>query len=394
MQAIELPETVLQAWGQKAAQDFVAWLEERLHTLESPISAFVARQKVNVLVAEQVSNLLLADEPTLLQTSSKEWVWRVPVDLTFPSRGRVGRVGEVDVDARYGEVRYTDALLTRMSDEAQHLAQQVLSSATLMIFCLSLTFSSHPHQRLCDPDNTKRKTMKNQIQAILFDLDGTLLDANMDVFLPHYFKALSARVAHLLPPDQFIAHLMQASQAMVVNDGHDTNEAVFARAFYPLLGHPRQELEPIFMDFYANDFPRLRQYTRRKPQARQVVRAAFERGYDVVIATNPLFPATAIQQRLEWAGVADFAYQLVTTYENSRAAKPNLLYYEQILETIGHPAPACLVVGDEDIDMVAAHLGCPTFLVPGPRTDLASTTPEPTYRGTLADLAALLQDAR
>jgi hypothetical protein len=124
MQVIELPETVLQAWGVKAVQDFITWLEKRLYTAESPVSAFVARQKVNVLVVERISNLLLADEPTL-QTSNKEWVWRVPVDLTFPSHGRVGRVGELDVDARYGEVRYTNASLTRMVDKARHLAQQV-----------------------------------------------------------------------------------------------------------------------------------------------------------------------------------------------------------------------------------------------------------------------------
>ena len=110
----------------------------------------------------------------------------------------------------------------------------------------------------------------------------------------------------------------------------------------------------------------------------------------MVIATNPLFPATAIEQRLEWAGVADFPYRLVTTFENSRAAKPNLLYFEQILETIGRLAEESLVVGDEDMDMVAAHLGCPTFLVPGPRTKLSPTTPKPTYRGTLMDLGRLL----
>jgi FMN phosphatase YigB (HAD superfamily) len=235
--------------------------------------------------------------------------------------------------------------------------------------------------------------MKDQIQAILFDLDGTLLDANMDVFLPQYFEALTARVAHLIPPDRFISCLMQATEAMLANDGRSINQAVFAAAFYPLVGRPRQELEPIFADFYANDFPSLRQYTRRKPEARQVVQAAFDRGYDVVIATNPLFPASAVEQRMEWAGVAGFAYRLVTTYENSRAAKPNLLYYQQILETIDHPPGACLVAGDEDMDMVAAHLGCLTFLVPGPRTELSPTTPAPTFRGTLADLLALLQNS-
>ena len=93
----------------------------------------------------------------------------------------------------------------------------------------------------------------------------------------------------------------------------------------------------------------------------------------------------------EHQGVADFPYRLVTTFENSRAAKPNLLYFEQILETIGHLAEESLVVGDEDTDMVAAHLGCPTFLVPGPRTKLSPTTPKPTYRGTLMDLGRLLQ---
>jgi FMN phosphatase YigB (HAD superfamily) len=242
--------------------------------------------------------------------------------------------------------------------------------------------------------------MNNPIRAILFDLDGTLLDSNMDVFLPHYFKMLSARVAHIMPPGEFVSHLMQASNAMVANDGRATNEEVFAAAFYPLAGYSRPELEPIFMDFYANDFPALRQYTRRKPLARQVVQQAFDLGFDVVIATNPLFPATAIKQRLEWAGVADFPYRLVTTYENSRACKPNLLYFEHILETTGHRADACLVVGDEDMDMIAAHLGCATFhvLPPKPggeeRGSLDSATPTPTYRGTLADLGVLLESWR
>ncbi|MBC8449304.1 MAG: HAD family hydrolase [Chloroflexi bacterium] len=236
--------------------------------------------------------------------------------------------------------------------------------------------------------------MNHAPKAILFDLDGTLLDNDMNTFLPHYFQRLAARVAHILPPDEFISRLLQASDAMLANDGSDTNEEIFAAAFFPLAGHSRQELEPVFMDFYARDFPALRPYTRCQPEARQVVQLAFDLGCDVVIATNPLFPATAIEQRLAWAAVADFPYRLVTTYENSRACKPNLLYFQHILAHIGQPAQACLIVGDEDWDMVAAHLGCATFLVPGPATDLNPATPQPTYRGTLADLKALLHGWR
>ncbi len=229
-----------------------------------------------------------------------------------------------------------------------------------------------------------------QLKAILFDLDGTLLDNNLDVFLSRYFKRLAAWVSHLVPPEQFTACLLQATQGMVANEGQDTNEEVFARAFYPLIGRSRQEMEPIFAEFYAQDFPNLQQYTRCKPEARQVVQKAFDLGCDVVIATNPLFPAAAIEQRIAWANVHGFPYKLVTTYENSRACKPNLLYYQHILDAIDRPAEACLMVGDEALDMAAARLGCATFLVPGPNTKLDPDVPEPAHRGTLADLLEML----
>jgi hypothetical protein len=85
---------------------------------------------VNVLMLEQVSNLLLAGEPSLVQVPGGGWRWRVPIDLTLPTHGRVGYVGEVDVDARYGGVYYDDTSLTRIASEAQRLAQQTLHPAT------------------------------------------------------------------------------------------------------------------------------------------------------------------------------------------------------------------------------------------------------------------------
>jgi hypothetical protein len=127
----ELPETVRRAWGAEIAQEFTAWLAEQLSVAgmvpELQISAAVARRRVNALVLTRVSNLLLADEPRLEQNATGEWIWHVPVDLTFPSHGRVGRVGVVEVDAQYGEVRYTAALLAEMQKQAEKLANQVLA---------------------------------------------------------------------------------------------------------------------------------------------------------------------------------------------------------------------------------------------------------------------------
>jgi hypothetical protein len=130
MVVTQLPETVRQALGPDAARDLAAWFEQRLQTPEPPISAFIARQKVNVLMLEQVSHLLLADEPELIMPADRRWVWRVPIDLTYPSLGRVGRVGEIEVDAQHGEMRYTEALLNQIRAQLQQLASQVLPPAS------------------------------------------------------------------------------------------------------------------------------------------------------------------------------------------------------------------------------------------------------------------------
>lgn len=104
---------------------------------------------------------------------------------------------------------------------------------------------------------------------------------------------------------------------------------------------------PLFDDFYAVQYDQLRSLTRPNPAAHAAVQAAFDMGCDVVIATNPIFPETAIRQRMEWAGVADFPFKLITSYEVMHSAKPNVRYYKEILEHIGRGPEECVMVGDD-----------------------------------------------
>lgn len=71
------------------------------------ITAVSARRKVNAFLATHVGNLLLAGEPAL--TITDRIVWRVPVDVTDPVNGRLGRVGDVDVAVDSGELLLTTA---------------------------------------------------------------------------------------------------------------------------------------------------------------------------------------------------------------------------------------------------------------------------------------------
>lgn len=228
------------------------------------------------------------------------------------------------------------------------------------------------------------------ISALLFDLDDTLLGSSMDEFLPPYFQLVMQRVAHLVPPERFVRQLMRSTQVMIANeDPAVTNAQAFAADFFPAIGIPEEQLMPLFEAFYREDFGALRRYTRPIPEARRVVQAAFDAGFDVVIATQPVFPLVAIQQRLEWAGIADFPYALVTSYENMHACKPNLRYFLEVCQRLGRAPQECLMVGDsldQDIEP-ARRAGLKTFWV---TQSLGSDAPCD-WHGSLADLRHLIE---
>ena len=95
-----------------------------------------------------------------------------------------------------------------------------------------------------------------------------------------------------------------------------------------------------------------------------LIRSLREKGYGLVLATNPIFPATAIETRLGWVGLAGSDFDYVTTYENSRRSKPNPGYYRDILAQIGREGENCLMIGNNPVDdMAAREAGLEVYLV-------------------------------
>jgi hypothetical protein len=87
------------------------------------ITPFVARQKVNGLVIDHLGPGLISESPALV-ASNKRLVWRVPVVLTLPHRGRLGQVGTIDVDVQTGELLADDLLLANIAQTADDLAKR------------------------------------------------------------------------------------------------------------------------------------------------------------------------------------------------------------------------------------------------------------------------------
>ena len=201
--------------------------------------------------------------------------------------------------------------------------------------------------------------------TILFDLDGTLLPQDQDVFLKSYFKRLVAKLApHGYDPDQTVKAIWQCTAAMIGNDGSCTNEQAFWRDFAKIFGEHVLNDIPLFDDYYRHEFQLVAHDCGFNPKAGECIAALREKGFRLVLATNPLFPSIATESRIRWAGLNKDDFELYTTYENSRFCKPNLEYYREILVRLRLQPEECLMVGnDVGDDMAARELGMQVFLL-------------------------------
>ncbi len=203
------------------------------------------------------------------------------------------------------------------------------------------------------------------LKAVLFDLDGTLLPMDQDVFVKAYFKGLAKKLAPRgYEPESLIKTVWGGTGAMIKNDGSSTNEQAFWSFFSSIYGKKALDDMPYFEEFYKTDFQNIRDVCGFNAMAAQTVRRLKEQGIKVALATNPIFPAIATESRMSWAGLSPDDFEIYTTYENIGYSKPSLDYFRQVAVTIGVEPEDCLMVGnDVDDDMVAEKLGMKVFLL-------------------------------
>lgn len=232
------------------------------------------------------------------------------------------------------------------------------------------------------------------IKAILFDLDGTLLINNVEVFMYNYFNLLKEEFERLGYDKNLLQNLNLAVEKMLKNNGPKTNYEVFWDEFTKLSGKNRSEMEDFFTKFYIEKFPLLKELSKAKSNlyAREVIQKSFELGLKVVIATNAVFPRIAIEERLKWANISDFPYTLITSMEVMHSCKPNPRYYTEILDKISEKPQNVLMVGNDPIeDLAAINIGITTFLVKDDIHDSKSYYfYKPDLTGDLKDLLEVL----
>jgi len=201
--------------------------------------------------------------------------------------------------------------------------------------------------------------------AILFDLDGTLLDVDMRRYIPAYVQGLADCIADLVPHETASRTLLELVHQLIRrDDGDESNNRWYLAHAAASFGIGADELQSRFSPWFAEGLAGLDPLMAPAPLARSIVEGCLRRGQKVVVATNPVFPQPVIASRLRCAGLADLELSLVTNSDNSRRCKPNPQYFHDVLETLGLQATDCLMVGnDTGHDLAARNAGIVTFLV-------------------------------
>lgn len=181
---------------------------------------------------------------------------------------------------------------------------------------------------------------------IFFDLDSTLLQMDQDEFIKQYMYTLSIKVKEIGKDKEFITDFLKAVYLTIENDGKNTNENLFWSLLEIKYPNAR-EYEPFFNNFYQNEFKQISKIVEKNNTTRLLIDSLKNQGYNLVLATQPIFPLQATLERMSWCGLKKDDFSYITSYENSHYCKPHRKYYEEILTNLKLDPKDCVMIGND-----------------------------------------------
>lgn len=232
------------------------------------------------------------------------------------------------------------------------------------------------------------------LKAVLFDMDGTLVDINLGAFIAVYARDLARLFATVARRNPLSALATVSGVIYDLNNGtrdagdHRTNWEYYCDIVEACFGVPLGDpiIAEAFSYYDREVLPRKNDAViaaRPRAGALEALEMLADRGIRTALFTNPSFTRECIACRMGWGGIADAPFELVTTMENCTRVKPDPAYYLQGLARLGLSPDEVLMVGnDPKRDFPTPDCGIQTAFVGRGKPVRA------TWCGSMADFAA------
>ena len=196
------------------------------------------------------------------------------------------------------------------------------------------------------------------LKAVVFDMDETLLDINLNAFIAIVGRDYANMLARIGRSNTMAAAARLGSILFDINAnrraGTDnrTNGDFFREAVRKRCG---VELEdPVIADaltYYEREVLPLKNDSvigaRPREGALEALEVVYSHGLRTALLTNPSFTPAVIECRMGWGQLTDAPFELVTHMDNSTRCKPDPTYYLESIGKMGLRPYEVLMVGND-----------------------------------------------
>ncbi len=203
------------------------------------------------------------------------------------------------------------------------------------------------------------------IKNIIFDLDGTLINTlQEDLDKNCLIKMRQKFYSDGLDGNLLMPIIINGIEIIAKNNGEKTNEEAFWEYVTQNSNISIEKLKTSLEQFYQEDYNQLNGYVKRVEIMQKAVQLLKEKGYNLILATNPYFPATAIEKRMIWGNINPQDFSYISSYENSSYTKPNTKYYEEIITKNNLKTSETIMFGNDLIcDLSIEKIKIPCFII-------------------------------
>ncbi len=220
--------------------------------------------------------------------------------------------------------------------------------------------------------------LRHKYEAILFDLDGTLLGANnfaLGVDFVRKFVRFHRPFLGKLKSIQFLHSLRSAIEKGKSTETNFDRGLKIAAQFY---GTDSKRADRVLHRALRKIFYAMKSHFFPMKGAKELVDWARTK-YPLYLATNPVWPLEFVELRLKWAGIPPQWFKGITHSRRMHSCKPDVDYYTEFLKQEQLTANHCLHIGNDfHKDLIARRVGLSVFILHESQTTLkAIRVPRP-----------------